>query len=452
MALAVVLSLITLVVLIALSVATTGVATLNLTGANQFAQQSVYAAEAGVAAAIREIVRGTGWSTYTKVSFGEQSHYWVTSEQGPQPATNERPEIPNGCAYLLATGTTRGKYPRKVAVLIRGAGATQPASRFAYAIAAGGKVALQGGGSIAGSIKASEDLRMQGGIRVSPFQGNGRLLAGQDIEIGNGIKRDVSQDVRAGDEIKIGSRTMAQDAAQQIFPNDTTADSAEFIADGRFSNTLSTGELGEVLPNPDPQRLLGLVPDGSGGYMVDGTTGLYVIDPARTDVVQHSETSHSGTFALAGKIHFFPQGVSFSGNTNFNGAGTIVSGAGNGIQFQGNTGPATVNVLALRWPNQGPSGGNPTISFSGNTDLQGLVLAHEDVDIQGSFKLLGMIVAYRPNGGNVDGQGSRRITYSGAGLSLPGLESWLAPAGPSTGNPTLGIPPGPVEVVWWQRL
>lgn len=451
MALAVVLSLITLVVLIALSVATTGVATLNLTGANQFSQQSVYAAEAGLNAAFREIIQGTGWTGYSDVAFGEQSRYSVVAEVGPKPASGSRPQIPANSVYLLATGTTRKKYPRQVAVLVRGTGTSQPAGRFPYAIAAGGKVEMQGGGAIAGSIKASEDVRLQGGIRVMPFQGNGRLLAGEDIELGNGIKRDVSQDMRARDEIKIGPRTASADPGLQIYPEDTTPDSAPFIADGRFTNTLSTGELGEVLPNPDPTRLLGLLPDGSGGYQVDAA-GAYLIDPARTDVVQHAETTSAG-FDLAGKIHFFPNGVKFSGNTNFGGRGSIVSGGGNGIEFQGNTGPAIMNVLALRWPNQSPSSGNPTIKFGGNTDLQGLVFAHEDVDIGGNFKLLGMIVAYRPNGGNVDGGGSRRITYSAAGLNLPGLESWLVPPSPSSGSPTLGINPGEtLEVVWWHRL
>jgi hypothetical protein len=450
LALPVVLSLVTILILIAISVASTGIATLNLAGAQASAAQSVYAAEAGIAASFRAIIEGTpGWTGFSNVPFGQDSRYSVQVIAGPSSGPG-RPDVPANTVYLLATGTTRGRFPRQVGVLLAASGLA-PSSAFRYAIAAGGRLDLQGGGSVTGSLKASTDLRMQGGIRVLPAQGNGRMLAGGDIDIGNGIRRDPSQDLRAQGTVSVGPSTYTtSQPVQQIFPSDSTPDSAPFIADGRFSNTLNTGEVGEVLPNPDPQLLLGLTPDGAGDYVKDAL-GNYTIDPARTDVVLHPETTSSG-LALDGKIHFFPNGVTFSGGGAFSGQGTIVSGAGNPINISGNQG-GKVNLLALRWPGQGPSGGNPSINLSGSSDYQGLILAHEDVNIGGNFRLSGILVAYRPNGGDIDGGGNRRIVYDTSGLNLPGLESWLNPPASPPAPTAVGIPSNtPLQVLSWQRL
>ncbi|MBT9583302.1 hypothetical protein IV102_08125 [bacterium] len=455
MAMPVVMSLIVILVLIAMSVASTGIATLNLAGANHLSRQSVFAAEAGLAAAFREIIQGNAWTSYTNVAYGRESRYSVQSIVGPSSVVGQ-PDVPAGAVYLLATGTTRGRHARRVGVLIEGAGSA-PAAAYGYAISTGGELRMQGGGTVAGSLKSNQDLQLQGGIKVVPFQGSGRMLSGQDIDISNGIKRDPSQDLRARQQISIGSGSEPPNPVKLIFPNDATPDSAPFIADGRFTNTLNVGEVGEILPNPDPVVLLGLTPDPAvpGDYLKD-LAGEYVMDPARTDVVPHSlaDTAISSptSLNLAGKIHFFPGGISFSGNGAVTGPGTIVAGAGKGISIQGNHN-LEANLLALRWPGQMPSGGNPTITIQGNTDVKGLILAHEDVDVQGNFHLTGMIVAYRPNGGDFDGQGNRGITFDSSGLALPGLQTWQTPPGGPVGGGTLGITPGqPLKVLSWQRL
>lgn len=455
MALAVVLSLVTLLILIALSVATTGIATLNLTGANQRSEQSLYAAEAGLAAAFREIIAGTaGWTGYSEVAYGECT-YSVEATPGPQPATSARPAVPAGMVYLLATGKSRGAYPRRVAVLVAGGPAAQPASAFPYAVAAVGRIEMQGAGMVGGSVKATGDIRMQGATRILPVGGDGRVLSSSSIEFQGAVRRDPSQDMRARNEIRLQNRTVTADPVQQLFPNDSTAASAPFIADGRFTNTLSSGEIGDVLPNPDPQALLGLTSDGAGGYLLDGS-GNYVIDPTRgANVVVHTETSYGGNtnFDLGGKIHWFQNGVRFSGNTDFIGTGTIVATGGNGVEFGGNVGgsggPAQLSVLALRLSGQTNSN-NPRIDFQGNSNLQGLVLAHDRVETQGNFHLDGLSVSYS---GDFRGQGNRHITFNSAALRLPGLETWLVPPGGASGPGTLGIPPGqPLKIVWWQRL
>lgn len=445
MAMPVVMSLIVIMILIALAVASDGIATLNLAGSNYLSQQSVYAAEAGLAAAFREIIQGNAWTGYTNVAYGRESRYSVVSITGPSSGPGQ-PTVPANMVYLLATGSTRGGNVRRVGVLIAGSGAPGAASTGGYAIQAGDRVRLQGGGTIAGSIKASSELRMQGGIKVVPFQGNGRLVAGQNIDISNGIKRDPSQEMRAQGTINGSS---APDPVRLIFPNDTTPSSAPFINDGRFTNTLAAGETSEILPNPDPAVLLGLTPDGAGDYVKNIATGQYTVDTTR--VVLHTETSISSpsTLALNGQIHFFPNGIQFQGNSSVTGQGTIVAGAGNGISIQGNH-SFQANLLALRWPAQMPNSGNPTISIQGNTNITGLILAHEDIDVQGNFSLKGMAVAY---GGRFDGQGNRNISFDASGLTLPGLQSWQTPPGPPVGGGTLGITPGqPLNIISWQRL
>ncbi|HMO12208.1 MAG TPA: hypothetical protein PKB06_12065, partial [Actinotalea sp.] len=72
---------------------------------------------------------------------------------------------------------------------------------------------------------------------------------------------------------------------RQVYPNDSSESSAPFIADYRFENTTAAGEIGQVLPNPDPVRLLGLVPDVSGLNYEKDASGYYIIDPPRPDVV-----------------------------------------------------------------------------------------------------------------------------------------------------------------------
>ena len=444
-AIPVVLSVISLCLVVVTAVASAGMSSLFYCNVDHDSKQSVYAAEAGVAYAIRQIIAGTaGWNGYTDVAYGSDSHFSVQVIKGPSSGPG-LPTVPAGDAYLLATGTTRGKYPRRVGVLIVGAAAGS-ISAFPYAVAAHTDIDMQGGGGVGGAMKASADLHLQGGIKVTPVNGDSRMIAGTDLKIGNGIKRDDSQDMRSGGPITIGPTLQSPDPVNFIFPNDTSVASHPFIADGRFTNALNTGEVGEILPNPDPTKLLGLTSDGVGGYQLDPLNpGLYLIDASRTDVVQHAGTTIPGTLSLAGKIHFFPNGVTLNGNVQ--GSGTIVSGGGHDIDVSHVSG--AVNLLALSWPN---SPGQGSINIASNTQLQGLLLAHKSITTQGNFSLVGSMIAYSDS---VVSQGHRDITYDGSGYLLPGLETWATPGpssppGPGTGT---GIPPGqPVRIISWQRL
>jgi len=450
MAMPVVMSLIVILVLIAMSVASTGIATLNMAGANQLSRQSVLAAEAGIASAFREILRGSPWTQYNNVAYGRESRYSVQSIVGPS-AVAGQPNVPAGTVYLLATGTTRGRHPRRVGVLISGSGS--PAAS-GHAIATAGPIQMQGGGRVAGSIKASQNINLQGGVKITPHQGEGRILAGEEIEMQGGVQRDPSQPMRARQTISKNSSDLPEDIARQIFPNDTTQESEAFIADYRFQNTPNAGETAEILPNPDPVALLGLRPDpiNVGNYEKDAT-GYYIIDPPRPDVVQHLETEVTGALPLDDKIHLFVNGVTFQGGGAIQGKGTVVAGDGNGIEIQGGV-DADANLLALRWPYQYPNGGSPSIRIQGGARVNGMVLAHDDVDIQGGARVQGMVVAYRPGGGGFSGQGGFRITFDAAGLTLPGFASWLStPSGAPVGPGSLGITPGqPIRVLSWQRL
>lgn len=447
-ALAVVMSLIVIMVLIALAVGSSGIATLNQAGSLQLSNQSVYAAEAGLASAFREIVMGNAFGGYSNVAYGRESRYWVVATPGPAPAAADHPAVPAGMAYLLATGTTRGRYSRRVGVLITGTGVPAAAGGGGYAISAGGRVDAQGNSTISGSIKASADVHTQGNFKLIPFQGNGRIASGEDIDLANATRRDPSQELRARQTISIGPSSLGLDPTRLIFPGDGTPASAPWIADGvHYTNVLGPSEVGEILPNPDPATLLGLAVDAGGNYYTDAS-GLYVLATPRPDVVQHLETDGAG-LNLGNKIHFYINGFTISGSNAVSGQGTIVVGDGKDIHIQGNQ-TLNANLIALRWKNQLPSGGNPSIDIQGNVDVNGMILAHQNVDIQGNFTLHGMVIAYN---GDVHMQGNKRVTYDASGFSLPGLGSWQAPATPPSGPGTLGIVAGqPLKIVSWQRL
>ena len=447
-ALPTVLSILVISVLLALSVASSGLVTLHITGGGHQSQQSVYAAEAGLAAAIREIIQGTsGWNGFNRVRYGLNSDYSV-QVIGPQAGP---PFVPSGCVYLLATGRTNQKHERRVGALIQAEPAANPVfSAFGYALASASTLRMQGPTTIEGSLKSTAELRGQGDVRVIPAQGNGRILSGDNIRFQGELFRDPSQDLRARDAIRIqgwpGGNNLDPDPAALIFPRDTTPDSAPFIADGRFSNTRSSTEIGEVLPNPDPQKLLGLVPDGAGGYQKDPLTGRYKIDPARTDVVYHDETN-GASMDLGGKIHFFPNGVRFMTDANFTGSGSIVTGENNDIRFQRPV-RGTVNLLALKWPNQSA---RAEVRIQGDADLEGLIWSAGSVRTQGKLNLKGMVISYSDE---LRTQGDVQVVYDPKGLGLPGFNSWalgqISTPGPGTAT---GIQPGKaLNIISWQRL
>lgn len=436
-ALPVVLSVLTLMLIIVGVVASSGILNLQHARVDYFEKCSLYAAEAGIARSIREVIGGGSGAVS-----GTLADSKFTVEVTPGPSAGP-PQVPANCLYLLATGTTGDRYPRRVGVLIRGLENGEATSSFPYVIATGGALSAHGGGRIAGSLKANQDITLGGGIKLAPVQGNGRLLSSANIEVQGGVKLDPTQDVRARMTADV------RRAGPNVFSNDNTPASAPFIADGRFSNTLNTGEVGEVMPNPDPVALLGLTEDGLGDYLKDPLTGLYVVDSSRTDVVQHPETLVNGTLMLDDKIHFFPNGVTIDG---VSGNGTIVSGNGNKITFNRQIrGFPRLNVLALRWKSQ-VGLGNPSIEFSvGKNEINGLILAHEDVVTRSNFLLNGMIVCYNPGTGDFQSDpGHRVIKYDPVGLLLPGFESWLTGGvGGVGGGLGLNLP---VSILSWQRL
>lgn len=430
-ALPVVLSVLTLMLIIVSVVASSGVVNLQQARVDTFQKQSLYAAEAGIARSIRDIIGGGTGNLNGQLG---QSSYQVRVTMGPSVGP---PQVPAGAAYLLSTATTGNRYERRVGVMIRGLQNGEATSSFPYTVAAGGTVDIEGGGRVGGSLKSTGDLRVWGGVRITPVSGNGRVLSHEDIQLGNGVKVDSSQDIRA-------AQTVNQ-SGSNVFANDSTPASSAFINDGRFTNTLNLGEVGEVLPNPDPVTLLGLTEDGLGDYVVDPLTGLYQVDAARTDVVQHPETV-VGNLALDGKIHFFPDGVTID---TVSGEGTIVSGRGNPVTFnRAIHGFARVNVLALRWQSQMPALGNPSITFTGgHNEIAGLILAHGNVSTQGNFNLRGQIVCYA---GNFTSNGNRNILYEPSGMLLPGFESWLTGGFGGVGG-GLGLNQ-PVMIISWQRF
>lgn len=445
MAIPTVLLVLSVLVVIITAVFEVGFQTHFLTGVQHESQQSLYAAEAGVNQSFREIIAGTnGWNGYRDKAFGLQSKFSVEVFKGPMVVPNG-PTIPANTAYLLATGTTRDRYPRQVGVLIQATAGSTLSSPFAFALAAGHDVAISGGGSVNGSVKTSGSINLGGGIRINPYQGSGRMLAGDNINLGGGNKWDDSQDLRARNTIQKGSRTLGSDPANLIFPGDTTPDSQPFIADGRFTNTLSGSETGYIMPNPDPQTLLGLTSDGAGGYLKDAL-GAYIMNPARTDVVIHSEVDISGTMNLGDKIHFYPNGVTIRGD--FSGQGSIVTGDGNPIVVESSVRGARVNLLALSWPSQPKSG---DITFQRNVDITGMIYAHGKVYLDNNIDLLGMIIAY--SGDITESGGHRNITYDPGGFLLPGFDSWRNVAPPPGPGTATGIPSGrPIQVLSWQRI
>ncbi len=438
-ALPVVLSVLTLMLIIVAVVASSGILNLQQARVDTFEKSSLYAAEAGIARSIRDIIGGG--SGVVTGNIGTNSKFAVTVTPGPSVGP---PQVPANCWYLLATGTTGDRYPRRVGVLIRGLAGGEATSSFPYVIATGGTLGAHGGGRVAGSLKSNGDLTLGGGIKLAPVQGNGRLLSSADVTVQGGVKVDPTQDVRAR-----GTASVAK-AGPNVYSSDNTPASAPFIADGRYSNTLNTGEVGEVLPNPDPAVLLGLTDDGGGDYVKDPLTGDYVIDSNRTDVVQHPETLINGTLVLDGKIHFFPNGVTIQ---DVSGDGTIVSGNGNKITFnRAIRGFPKMNVLALRWKSQMAARvGDPSIEFAnGKNEINGLLLAHEDIATKSNFLLNGMIVCYNPGTGDFSSQGHRIINYDSIGLLLPGFESWLTGgAGGAGGGLGRYLP---VLILSWQRL
>lgn len=415
--------------LIAVSTVTKqGIGSLRQAKTQQFSKQALFAAEAGACDALRQLVEDptfAGPIPETDLPLGATYSVEILNNITPGAGTQTAPtgaEVPEGFAYIFATGEY-GTINRRVGLLV----SPGSSSAFGLAVGSGGDTRMQGSKTIFGTVKASGDIRMQGSSRIIPLDGSGRVLASQDVRFQGSTRIDESQDVRARGAITTGGSTKGGLVFQS---SDTTEDTLPFITGvSRTTNELLPGEQGLVLPNPDQ------------GALLDPT-----LNPL---LIEHPETTLS-SLTLNNQVHFFPNGISFSGGANIIGPGTIVSGNGNPIEFQGGTGTIDANLIALRSPAQFPSTGNPSIRFQGSTQVNGLVYAHEDVEFQGSSQVNGVVIAYRDGGGDITAQGSTRITLdSSVFADIPGFESWADGFGGVGGLPS-GI--GPISVDLWERM
>ena len=422
-----VLLVLTLLLITVSTVTKQGLGSLHQAKLDQYTKQALFAAEAGVQDAISQLVLDQAWAgpiAETQMEIGALYSATVFNNINPGGGTlaaTNGAQVPEGYAYILATGRYNS-IERRVGVLV----SPNSSNAFGIAIGVGGNAQMQGGKTIGGTIKASGDISLRGSSRIEPLEGSGRILAGGDISTQGSARMDEAQDVRARGGIQ---SQPAIRGALIVQGADTTPSTLPFIADGRTTNSLSPGEEGLILPNPDQSVLL---------------------DPANPNLISHLETSVSGALNLNGQIHYFPDGVEFLGGSNITGPGTIVVGNGNQMSFQGSTGNLNANLIALRSPGQFPGGGNPSIRFQGNADINGLVYAHEDIETQGSFTLNGVLIAYRDGGGDLNTQGNTNINLDATVLAtVPGLEAWANGFG-GIGGP--GIGSGSLSVVTWEKM
>ena len=406
-----------------------GIGSLSQAKGDQLSKQAFFAAEAGASDALRHLVEDPTYassSSNLSLPSGGEYSYTVLNNITPGAGTLTAANgalVPEGFAYILASGTV-GYTERRVGILVSPGSSTA----FGMAIGVGGGVTMQGSKRVSGSIKANGDIRLQGSTSITPSSGSGRLLSSADIRTQGSARVDDSQDVRARGSV---SSTPGIRGALIVQSSDTTDSTLPFIADGRTTNALGAGERGLVLPNPDRTLLL----------PADLSTNPNYVDHSGV-------TSWSGPLNLNNQIHYFPDGISFSGSTTITGPGTIVVDNGNPMVFQGSTN-VEANLIALS-PTPAGSGDDPSIRFQGSSTVRGLIYAHEDIRVQGSFRLDGVVIAYRDGDGDLYTQGSTRIQLDSSVMAgIPGFGPWASGFGGLGGIPAGS---GPVSVVSWERL
>ncbi len=416
-ALVLVLLVLTLLIVILTTVALRGVGNLSATKVTRLSKQSLMAAEAGASEAIRALVEDSALNgAQPSGQLPDGARYQATIVNkfcgGVLNASNGA-SVPDGTAYILARGTdSAGNYERTVGVLVGGS----TVSGSGFALGAGGDIDLGGRKNISGTIRASNNISVNGRMDITPIGGNGRLLAGNQLDAGGNTNMDSAQDARAR-----GSISGNINGALMVQPNDTTPDTMPFINDGRTNNILTAAETGRViLPNPDQTVLL---------------------DPANPNYVEYpGVTTWSGSFNLNNQIHYFPDGIDFTA-VSFNGQGTIVTGNGNPLSVVRAGGVVQANLIALRRPDQFPSSGSPSINVR-NSEVEGLVYAHEDISVHGST-IRGVTIAYNDS---IRLQGNNTVELNSGVLSgIPGFEPW-AGVGASGGGGA-----GAIGILSWQR-
>ncbi len=386
----------------------------RLAQANLASVAAVQSAEAAIHAGINRLAADSAWNAgFTNVALGgEQDQKYslnVTNNlAGTGPVTGPGGvSVPARTVYLLATGTSKnGTFSRQVAVFLSGG------NPFSYAIASGGTVSMGASGNVYGTIKSNDSIVVKN-LDLYPVNGQGRMLCADDIEVQGGLKMKSGQDVRARGTITGQDKISS---ASAIVAGDTTTDTAPFIVDGRLTNNGPTGQ--EVMPNPDPAVLL-------------------------ASAVTHNETTWNAPLALDGKVHYFPNGVTFGSRASFTGQGTIVAGnkAGNPTSnraiFDCVLSNPTMNVVVL--DGQNGTSGNGQLSFNRATDITGLVYCHGNVTSSAQLTVTGRVIAY----------GTGQFVHTGANLvstmdpqPCPGFEAFF---GSGAGG-------GGLSVSSWQRL
>lgn len=447
-ALVLVLSVLVLLLIITLTVSTRGIGTLSQVKGLGASYRSVDAAEAAVSVGLAALVSDRGFDgDFSGQNYVEGTLYGLevvnnSGGSGILTASNGM-EVKPGYVYLLGTGQRDdGAFPRQAAALVKSA----EGSGLPFALGAGGSITLKNHTSIKGGLKSSGDIDLRSQTDIQPMNGNGRLLSGGSISTRGPTHMDASQDARAAG--RVGHNVRGTD---NVVENDTSPDTQGFINDGRTTGELQPGEEGRtVLPYPDFQQLLEIGTDGLPG----------------PNIAQHPETSIAGQLDLNGQTHFFPNGITFTAGARVTGTGTVVVGNGNSALFQcplgdgsdadddsgpgncGNQGttnpPLKMNVLALFPDNAGKpdlSGGTPSITFDGYTNVEGLILAGHTVKTDRKARITGQIIAYK---GDIIGEKRDVFTLFPEVMGgVTGLQGFSQGSGTTS---------APVTVLSWQRF
>ncbi len=413
-ALAILLLVLAVLLVLLVAVVAIGARHSRMAQANLASVAAVQSAEAAIHAGINQLSGNSAWNAgFTNAALGgEQDQKYslqVTNNlAGTGPVTAPSGvSVPQGTVYLLATGTSKGgTFSRQVAVFLSGG------TPFSYASASGGTVSMGASGDVYGTIKSNDRIVLKN-LDLYPVNGEGRLLGSAEIDVQGIVKMKSGQDVRARGKIT-GQEKIS--GASVIVQYDTTPATAPFIVDGRITNNAPAGQ--EAMPNPDVAALL-------------------------ASAVTHNQTTWDDALDLDGKVHYFPNGVTFGSKTTFSGSGTVVAGnqpgnpTANRILFNCVLKNPEMNVVVL--DGQNGLGGNGQITFGRSTAITGLIFSHGNITSQAQFTVKGRVIAY----------GSGQFVNTGANLlstmdpqPCPGFEAFFG----------AGAGGGGLSITSWQRL
>lgn len=406
LSLAVTLMALAVIAVLGLGIATVGMQQLGRSRALYLDRKALYAADAGVEAAMRELRRDLAWSAgFPDTALSPEASYsarltnnflGMTELQDPSGV-----RVLPGMGYLVSTGASAGRL-RRAACLLRA-----KYGRFPFAIGAAGPATFGSATVVQGPVKVDGLLDLRASTTVLPERGDGRLLGGSTITTGNSgrLKMDPTQAVRARGDVSPGPPYNAITGTTLIYEGDTTAATNTFVSDGRTTNDAPPGF--QALPNPDTSRLL-----APGSYVDHGGT-----------------TAISGTLDLNGQVHYFPQGVTFGRGASLAGRGTLVIGGGATGEFQcpvgTNFGGHPVNIVAL--DGAGGTAGGSRLIFREATNIEGLVYSHEDITSLASFRVQGSLFTYRAGAAVLDSSDSVEVVLDDLAVPIKGFEAWMTP-------------------------